>query len=441
MSDAYSHNAVWRIAAPMIISSVTVPLLGMVDTAVMGHLEDPTFLAAVAVGATIFSVVFMGLNFLRMGTTGITAQGFGARDNDTVREALGQSVITALTLAAIIIVVQLLLVSTALALLSPSEQVATLTLDYFRIRVWSAPASLCNFVLIGWLIGMQNARGPLAIMLVTNLINIVLDLAFVVWLGMDVDGVALATLIAEFCGLATGVVIVRAELARHPGSGTPIHLFVLARYRRLFDVNANLFVRTMALMFVFAFVTAQGARMGDIVLAVNALLMNFQLFLAYALDGIAYSAEALVGKAIGSRDRDGMLLAVRRTLQWSLLFASGFCAFYLVAGGWIIDLLSNIETLRATARDYLPWLIISPLISVWSFLYDGVFVGATRSKEMMFIMVGSLLFVFLPTWFGFTQFGNHGLWLAFTLFMAARGAGMHFWFRRLVSSGTLIANG
>ncbi len=441
MSDAYSHNAVWRIAAPMIISSVTVPLLGMVDTAVMGHLEDPIFLAAVAVGATIFSVLFMGLNFLRMGTTGITAQGFGARDNDTVREALGQSVITALTLAAIIIVIQPLLASTALALLSPSEQVATLTLDYFRIRVWSAPASLCNFALIGWLIGMQNARGPLAIMLVTNLINIVLDLAFVVWLGMDVDGVALATLIAEFCGLAAGVVIVRAELARHPGSGTPIHLFVLARYRRLFDVNANLFVRTMALMFVFAFVTAQGARMGDIILAVNALLMNFQLFLAYALDGIAYSAEALVGKAIGGRDRDGMLLAVRRTLQWSLLFASGFCAFYLVAGGWIIDLMSDIETLRATARDYLPWLIISPLISVWSFLYDGVFVGATRSKEMMFIMVGSLLFVFLPTWFGFSQFGNHGLWLAFTLFMAARGASMHFWFKRLVNSDTLIANG
>lgn len=441
MSDAYSHNAVWRIAAPMIISSVTVPLLGMVDTAVMGHLEDPIFLAAVAVGATIFSVLFMGLNFLRMGTTGITAQGFGARDNDTVREALGQSVITALILAAIIVVVQPLLAGTALALLSPSEQVATLTLDYFRIRVWSAPASLCNFVLIGWLIGMQNARGPLAIMLVTNLINIVLDLAFVVWLGMDVDGVALATLIAEFCGLATGVVIVRAELARHPGSGTPIRLFVLARYRRLFDVNASLFVRTMALMFVFAFVTAQGARMGDIILAVNALLMNFQLFLAYALDGIAYSAEALVGKAIGGRDRDGMLLAVRRTLQWSLLFASGFCAFYLVAGGWIIDLMSDIETLRATARDYLPWLIISPLISVWSFLYDGVFVGATRSKEMMFIMVGSLLFVFLPTWFGFAQFGNHGLWLAFTLFMAARGAGMHFWFKRLVNSDTLIANG
>lgn len=441
MNDTYSHNAVWRIAAPMIVSSVTVPLLGMVDTAVMGHLGNPIFLAAVAVGATIFSVLFMGLNFLRMGTTGITAQGFGAGDNDTVREALGQSVITALALAMLIIIARPVLASTALTLLAPSEQVATLTREYFSIRIWSAPASLCNFVLIGWLIGMQNARGPLAIMLITNLVNIVLDIGFVVQLGMDVSGVALATLIAELCGLATGIVFVRAELARHPGSSTAIHLFVLARYRRLFDVNANLFVRTMALMFVFAFVTAQGARMGDTILAVNALLMNFQLFMSYALDGIAFAAEALVGKAIGARDRDGMLLAVRRTLQWSLLFAAGFCGFYLVAGGWIIDLMSDIELLRATARDYLPWLIISPLISVWSFLYDGVFVGATRSKEMMFIMVGSTLFVFLPTWFGFAEIGNHGLWLAFTLFMAARGAGMHFWFRRLINSGTLIANG
>ena len=440
MSDAYSHKAVWQIATPMIISSVTVPLLGMVDTVVMGHLDESAYLAGVAVGATIFSVLFMGLNFLRMGTTGITAQGFGAGDNDRVREALGQSVITALTLAAIIILFGPALINVALVALSPSTPVAVLAETYFNTRVWSAPASLCNFVLIGWLIGMQNARGPLAMMLTTNSINIALDLLFVVTLGMDVDGVALATLIAEACGLAVGTFFVRAELARHPGSGVAIKLFVLSRYRRLFDVNAHLFLRTMALMFVFAFITAQGARMGDVILAVNALLMNFQLFLSYALDGIAYAAEALVGKAIGRRDRAGLLLAVRRTLHWSLLFATAFCGIYLVAGEAIIDLMSDIDDLRATARAYLPWLIISPLISVWSFLYDGVFVGATRSREMMVIMVGSMLFVFLPTWFAFSTLANHGLWLAFTLFMAARGVGMHFWFKHLTNNQQLFAS-
>ena len=188
----------------------------------------------------------------------------------------------------------------------------------------------------------------------------------------------------------------------------------------------------MALMFVFAFITAQGARMGDVILAVNALLMNFQLFLSYALDGIAYSAEALVGKAVGSRDRDGMVLAVKRTLLWSFLFACCFCVVYLLTGKYIIDLLTSIDSIRLAAREFLPWLIIAPLISVWSFLYDGVFVGATRSKEMMVVMVGSMLLIFLPTWLISGTLGNHGLWLAFTMFMAARGLGMHIWFRRLL---------
>jgi len=441
MADAYSHKAVWRIAAPMIISSVSTPLLGMVDTAVMGHLDDPVFLAAVAAGAAIFSILFMGLNFLRMGTTGITAQGYGAQDHDTLREALAQSVMTALTLSLLIVLSQPVLIDVALTFLAPDERVALLTRAYFDIRVWSAPATLCSFVLIGWLVGMHNARGPLVIMLTTNLINILLDLVFVLMLGMEAEGVALATLIAEYCGVATGCLIVYRELARHPGSGGALRLFELSRYRRLFSINANLFLRTMSLMFVFAFITAQGARMGTVVLAVNALLMNFQLFLSFALDGIAHAAEALVGKAVGAQDREGMLLAVRRTLQWSLLLATGFCVAYLVGGTLIIDLLSNIDTLRETAREFLPWLIISPLISVWSFLYDGVYVGATRSKEMMFVMVGSMLFVFLPSWFGFAALGNHGLWLAFTLFMASRGIGMHFWFRHLLNRDEIMRPG
>ncbi|MGI9344170.1 MAG: MATE family efflux transporter [Gammaproteobacteria bacterium] len=436
----YSNAAVWKIAAPMILSSVTVPLLGMVDTAVMGHLDEPVFLGGVAAGATIFAVLFMGLNFLRMGTTGITAQGFGAADNDRVRDTLARAMLIALVLAALIILFRSVIGELALALIAPSERVAAQTREYFSIRVWSAPAALFNFVMIGWLIGMQNARGPLAIIVTINTINIVLDLVFVVALGMKADGVALATLIAEFCGAAAGFVIVRAELADHPGSGAPVELFDPRRYRKLFAMNTSLFIRTMSLMFVFAFITAQGARMGDVVLAANALLLNFQWFLAYALDGIAYAAEALVGKAIGARDRDGIRIAVSRTLRWSLIFASGFSVVYLLTGGAIIDLLSDIEELRAVAREYLPWMIISPLISVWCFLYDGVFVGATRSREMMVVMAGSTLLVFLPTFFGLAQFGNHALWLAFTLFMAARGIGMHAWFRRLVKQDALVTD-
>jgi MATE family multidrug resistance protein len=414
----------------MIISSVTVPLLGMVDTAVMGHLPESYYLGAVAAGATIFSVLFMGLNFLRMGTTGVTAQGYGAGNNVVVREALGQSLLTAMLLSTLMIALQQPIIDLSIKLLSPSFEVGEHTRQYFLIRVWSAPASLGNFVLIGWLLGMQNARGPLVIMLIINLTNIALDLLLVLVVGMTVNGVALATLLAELAGFATGVIFVRAELAGHPGSWAQTRLLDPARYKRLLNINANLLLRTMSLMFVFAFITAQGARMGDVILAVNALLMNFQLFLSYALDGIAFSAEALVGKAVGSGDRRGMLLAVKRTLQWSLLFSGIFCLAYLLTGEYIIDLLTNIDSIRLAARDYLPWLIIAPLISVWSFLYDGVFVGATRSREMMLVMAGSMLMIFLPTWLLSRTLGNHGLWLAFMMFMAGRGIGMHILFRR-----------
>ncbi len=441
MQDPYSHKAVWRIALPMIVSSITAPLLGMVDTAVMGHLDDAIYLGAVAAGATIFSVLFMGLNFLRMGTTGITAQAFGAGDNESIRTALGQPVLTALVLAAIIIMLQRPLLDAALWILAPSTDVNRLTQTYFELRIWSAPASLVNYALMGWLIGMQNARGPLVIMLVINLTNAALDLIFVLLLGMTVDGVALATLIAELCGVLVAILFVRHELSSRPGQWTRAQFMQPANYRRLFDVNASLFVRTMALMFVFAFITAQGARMGDVILATNAILMNFQLFQAYALDGIAYAAEALVGKAVGGRDRDGVRRAVRRTRQWSLMFAALFCITYAVAGEIIITALTSIDNLQISAREFLPWLVVSPLISVWSFLYDGVYVGATRTREMMIIMVGSTVLIFLPTWFSTGFLGNHGLWLAFTAFMASRGIGMHVWFHRMINGPVLALDG
>jgi len=440
MRDPYSHRSVRRIAVPMIVSSITAPLLGMVDTAVMGHLDDAIYLAAVAAGAAIFSVLFMGMNFLRMGTTGITAQAYGAGDNDTIRTSLGQPILAALCLSGIIIAIREPLLDSALWMLSPGAEVSQHTQTYFTIRVWSAPFSLVNFVLIGWLIGMQNARGPLIIMLVINLTNIVLDLVFVLLLGMTVNGVALATLISEIGGVIVAALFVRARLASYPGQWVRSKFIAPANYRRLFDVNASLFLRTMALMFVFAFITARGARMGTVILATNALLMNFQLFQSYALDGIAYAAEALVGKAVGSHDREGIRNAVRRTLQWSLIFAGVLCIVYAVAGQLIIAMLTNIDDLRITAREFLPWLVISPLISVWSFLYDGVYVGATRTKEMMLIMVGSTVFVFLPTWFVTIPYGNHGLWLAFTAFMLARGIGMHVWFRRMINRSELAPN-
>ena len=416
----------------MILSNVSVPLLGMVDTGVTGHLESSVYLGAVAIGSTIFSFIYMGMNFLRMGTTGIAAQRFGANDNDGLRVSLGQAVIVATLIATVLIALQAPIGQAAMRLIGGEPDVQRFALEYFHIRIWSAPGTLTNYVLIGWFLGLQNARVPLLMFLTINVTNIVLDLLFVVGLGMKVDGVALASVIAEYSGLSVGLYFVARALRERAGHW-PLALFVNVRaYAAFFAVNANLFIRTMALMFTFAFVTSQGARLGGVILAANAILMNLQTLTAFVLDSFAHAAEALVGKAIGEHRRDALEKAVQLSLKWSLVFSVGFMLLYLVAGPLLIRLLTDLQDVRDTSMRYLPWLIVSPLVSVWSFLYDGVYVGATRARAMRDIMVFSTVVIFLPAWFLLQGFGNHGLWLAFTLFMASRGIGMHFGYRRWV---------
>jgi MATE family multidrug resistance protein len=425
-----TNSDMWRIAAPMVLSNISVPLLGMVDTGVTGHLESPAYLGAVAIGGMIFTFLYGAVNFLRMGTTGIAAQSYGAEDNDGLRVSLGQALLTSQAIALAILILQVPIGAIALNLLGGDETTAAHAATYFSIRVWSAPGTLANFALIGWFLGTQNARVPLFIFLTINLTNIVLDLLFVIVLGMKVEGVALASVVAEYSGLAVGGLFATAALRRRAGRWPVARLVNLSAYKAFFAINANLFIRTMALLFTFAFITAQGARLGGVILAANAVLLNFQHLTSFGLDGLAHAAEALVGKAVGARDRAAREHAVRLTLRWSLLFALGFTVTYLLAGRQIVYILTDLDDVRATAMIYLPWLIASPLISVWCFLYDGVYIGMTRAREMRNIMLVSTLAVFLPAWF-FTQgFGNHGLWFALMLFLASRGIGMHIGYKR-----------
>jgi MATE family multidrug resistance protein len=423
---------VWRIAAPMILSNISAPLLGMVDTGVTGHLESSTYLAAVAIGSTIFGFLYTGMNFLRMGTTGIAAQCFGADDNDGLRVSLGQAVVVASLIACVLLAVQWPIGQFAMRLIGPEPHVEVFALEYFSIRIWSAPGTLANYAVMGWFLGLQNARVPLLIFLTINITNIVLDLLFVLGLGMKVDGVALASVIAEYTGLLVGISFAARALQQRAGHWPFARLLNVRAYAAFFAVNGHLFIRTMALMFTFGFVTAQGARLGGLILAANAVLLNLQLLTSFALDGFAHAAEALVGKAVGEKHREALEQSVRLTLRWSLIFAAAFCALYIITGPLLIRLLTNLPDVRETAMRYLPWLIVSPLVSVWSFLYDGVYVGATRAREMRNIMVVSTFIVFVPAWYLLQDFGNHGLWLAFTLFMASRGIGMHIGYRRYV---------
>jgi MATE family multidrug resistance protein len=423
-------SAIWRIALPMIISNISVPALGIVDTAVMGHLDGPQYLGAVAVGASVISLLFMSLNFLRMGTTGITAQHCGRDDATGVRTALAQALLTATALGIALWLLQTPAIALSLQLMSAEDQVAIMAERYLAIRIWGAPATLANFALLGWFLGMQNARAPLLLMLATNLTNIALDLIFVVGLNMDVAGVALASVLGELVGLAIGLTLVRRALKRRPGSWHKDQILSLKGLQALGRINAHLFIRTLALMFSFAFFTSRSARLGSEILAVNAVLMNFQYLLSYGLDGLAHAAEALVGKAFGARDRAAVDRAVASALKWSLMIAAGVSALFLLTGGALIDLMTDLPEIRTTARIFLPWLIASPLISVWSFLYDGVFVGATRAREMRDAMVLSAL-IYVPCALWLEAGGNHGLWLAFLLFMAARGVSMGWWWRQI----------
>ncbi|MDJ0938357.1 MAG: MATE family efflux transporter [Woeseiaceae bacterium] len=423
---------VWRIAAPLILSNISVPLLGMVDTFVLGHLDSPAYLGGVAVASVVFSFLYWGVNFLRMGTTGIAAQFYGAGDNDGLRVSLGQALIVALSLAGLMLLLQTPVIELTLPLFAAGADVEKLAFTYFDIRIWSAPGALANMVLVGWFIGLSNARVPMLVFLTVNVTNMVLDLVFVIGLGMTVDGVALASVIAEYSGLAVGLVFAVRELRNRAGHWPIARLLRWGEYGAFFSVNAALFIRTMALMFTLAFVTAQGARFGETILAANAILMNLQNLMAFGLDGIAHAAEALVGKAVGQKNRESLITAVRLSLKWSLYLAIGFVILYAAGGPLLINALTDLEEVRQATLRYLPWLVVSPLISVWSFVYDGVFVGATRAREMRNIMIFSTVAVFLPAWYLLQPLANDGLWLAFLAFLASRGLGMHLGYRRQV---------
>nr|WP_163501728.1 MATE family efflux transporter [Halomonas socia] len=431
-STTSAERRIWLLAWPIILSNITVPLLGLVDTAVVGHLPDSRYLAAVTLGATLFSFLYWGFGFLRMGTTGLTSQAVGRENDSEVRNLLGQSLLMAGGIGVALIVLSTPLIELGLWLLDGSEVATELAREYAQIRILSAPAVLANYAILGWFLGQQNARVTLAILVLTNSVNIVLDLLFVVGLGMTSDGVAWATVIADYTALAFGGWLVLRQLRLLEGRFLRQRLLKLVAYRELFQVNGHLFVRTLGLLFAMAFFTAQGASQGDTVLAANAVLLQFIMLTSYALDGFAHAAEALVGRSVGRRRWDEFGTAVRAAARFSLFAAGAASLAFLLGGEALIALLTDLPEVRASAAQYLPWMIVMPLLAVWSYLLDGVFIGATASREMRnSIFIG--LAVYLPLWWLTQGLGNHGLWLAFTAFTLVRSAtlgGYYLHYRR-----------
>ena len=414
------HGRVWRLAAPMILANVSVPLLGAVDTAVVGHLPEAYYLGAVAVGAVVFTFIYWGFGFLRMGTTGLTAQAAGAGDADEVRAALARALLIAMALAAAILVLQWPLAWVAFRLFEASAEVETLARSYYTIRIWGAPAALANYALLGWFVGMQRVRAALGIQVFMNGLNIALDLWFVLDLGWGVEGVAAATVISEYSAVVLGLWMLRRMLAPLGGRFVRARILDRDRITRTLAVNRDIFIRTICLLIGFAYFTAIGARMGDAVLAANAVLMNFLSIMAYGLDGFAHAAEALVGGAVGARDRKAFRAAVRVTTLWAALIAGLVVVAYAVLGIVLIAVLTGVAEVRTLAGEYLPWAVAYPVVAVWAYQLDGIFIGATRGPDMRNAMIVSLIVfvaataVLVPLW------GNHGLWLSMLIFAGAR---------------------
>lgn len=415
---------VLAIALPVAVSNITIPLLTLVDTAAVGQIPDAALIGAVALGGVIFSFVFWGFSFLRTGTTGLTAQAYGSGNTDEVRATLGRALLIAGGAGLLIILLQQPIAFAAFSLLKASDRVERYARSYFAIRIWIAPLALANFALTGWFIGRQRARTAVVLQLLLNGLNIVLDLSFVMLFGWGVRGVALGTNIAEGTAALVGLYIAARELRTLGGQWSAKRLLDPARLKRTFTVNRDIMMRSLCLIFALSFFTAQGAKAGDVTLAANEVLMQFILLSAFLLDAFGTASEALVGESIGAQDRRGLIDAMKLPTIWSIgisvLLAIGFFAL----GPSIIDLMTANEAVRATARAYLPWCTFAPIIAVWCFQLDSIFIGATQSHALRNAMMISLCVFLMAWWVLHGPFGNNGLWAALMIFYVARACAL-----------------
>ncbi len=401
------------------VANLTTPLIGIVSTMAIGRLGDATLLGGVAVASVLFDCLFWLFAFLRMSTVAFTAQSLGAGETTELRVILVRGFIVAAVIGVALILLQIPLSAILLDLMGGSEGVTRAAMTYFTIRIWSAPMALGNYVVLGWLIGQARAKLALGTQITINLINAAATALLVLALDLGIAGAAIAAVIAETAGLLLGVLIA-GRLTHWKLAIDFTTLFDRAKLMRMLSVNRDIMLRTASLIAVWLFFSAQGARAGDTALAANAVLNNFLLVSAFFLDGLANAAEQLCGRALGARDRDGFAVAVRLVMIWGFGFALAVAAVFALFGPDLIDLMSASVDVRRLAREFLPFVVLAPLLGVFAFGYDGVYIGATWARDMRNLMMLSLS-IFLAAWFALRSFGNAGLWGALLVHYAARG--------------------
>ncbi|MFU8863767.1 MAG: MATE family efflux transporter [Rhodobacterales bacterium] len=415
-----THARVLKVAIPIVLANATVPILGAVDTAVVGQLGLAAPIGAVGLGAIVLTSLYWVFGFLRMGTTGLTAQAQGAGQTGEVAALLTRALMIGLVAGLGAILVQVPLFWGAFQLAPASAEVEALARDYMQIRVFSAPAAIAIYGVTGWLIALERTRDVLVIQFWMNGANIVLDLWFVLGLGWGVEGVALATFIAEWSGLALGLWMCRAAFAV-PAWRDWARVFDRVALTRMMVVNTDILIRSLLLQAIFLSFLFMGAGQGDVVLAANQVLLQFLHITAYALDGFAFAAEALVGQALGARNRDALRRSALLSSLWGMFSVIALALAFWLFGGMIVDLMATSEPVREVARVYLPWMVAAPLLGLAPWMLDGIFIGATRTKDLRNMMVVSFAVYVVAVIVLLPPLGNHGLWLALLISFVARG--------------------
>ena len=406
-------KTIWQLAWPVMFSNITIPLLGMVDIAVVGHHYPAHVLGAVAIGSMVFDVLFLAFGFLRMSTTGLVAQ------SPADLSVLYRALLTACLIAFILIASQHALFRVVDVLMEPTPAVRQALSDYFYLRIYASPATLGNFVILGYFFGRQNTKIPLFLLMLINLSAIGLDFIFVSYLGLGVKGLAVANILAQTLGLVTGLRFIYIKFIKQ--TQRALAIFDVQAMKRLFHLNKDIFIRTLCLMATFTYFTSAGSRLGTSIVAANAILLSMHQFMACGLDGFAIACEVMVGRAVGEKNQEALIQAVKACAYLSLLLAVLFSVFYWFAGNQLIGLMTSLPSVTATTDKYLIWMIMLPVLSVGGFLLDGVFIGATWSKPMRNTMLFATGLIYFPSVFLFKNLGNTGLWMAFSLFMLSRG--------------------
>lgn len=407
-----------KLAIPSIISNITVPLIGLVDLTIIGHIGSASYIGAISVGTMIFNVIYWMFGFLRMGNSGMASQALGRRDNKTLRQLLVRSMIIAVSIGSALIILQHPLRELAIWAISPSKDVISLTAVYFNICIWGAPAVLSLYGLNGWFIGMQNTKIPMYVAILQNIINVIFSLLFVLVFKMKIEGVAYGALIAQWSGWAIAMFFVMKRIKLIEGFGK-IHIAL--KWMDIFSVNRDIFIRTLFLVSVNLSFIAVGARHGDIILSVNTLLMTFFTIFSYIMDGFAFAAEALCGKAYGEQDKAKFSLTVSRLMRWGLYMAIAFTLLYISGGHNFLALITNNKDVIAAASPYMFWAILIPICGFMAFVFDGIYIGSTATQYMLISSFIATI-CFYSVYFSLeSRFGNHALWIAFILFLLMRG--------------------